>query len=548
MLVSLEHQKFRALQDEAEERELSRYQDLCIVWTREKTGEVLYKAGGKWDHELKCYSNVPAAECHVIELRESQIEIARWAAYWMSEKKAGRDRDFFSLFMVGDRAGGKTHFGIVFLVTLLIEFPRLHNKSLIAWQVSATHTVRDELDRELENIFPFRKSWYQYQEYPKHMYKFVHGPTLTNISADDAEALKRGTVDALFVNEPQKMRKNVFAYAIGRLKDKGGISIAAANPPTDLKAKWILDLWEEEKEHKEKKLAYPIRFISIDSKLNNTLDTHVAGQVEKIIRKLDPRLAQADLDGMMLNITEPAYWAFNKLVNIREKPDLGDITNEFTKKRTGRAYDFIVGIDFQKTPHMAAAICKVYGTIENPIIWAIDEIVVDQATEDDLIDSLEQSGYSPESLLCVGDASGQWQDGEHKNGRDSFSVFRARRYHIVPPVKPKDPNHRPKNPPIEQRVKNVNALLSKKDVEQKNGIRQQLMLDPIYTPKLIEALKECELKIGKYGRVHPSGFYAHLTDALGYICYWVFPKPTAPKSKNFTLGELIDMPKPKSLY
>jgi hypothetical protein len=333
MLLSSNHQRFRARLDEKKQQDRERYIDLCVVWRREKTGEVLYKAGGKWDNELKCYSREPATKCHVIDLGESQIESARWAAYWMAEKKAGRDRDFFSIFMIGDRSGGKTHFGIVFLVTLLIEFPRLNDKSLIAWQVSSSHTVRDELDREIENIFPFRNSWYKYQEYPKHMYKFVHGPTLTNISADDAESLKRGTVDAVFFNEAQKMRKTVIAYAIGRLKDNAGIAVAAANPPTNIKAKWILDLWEEEKEWHELGKNYPIRFISVDSKYNNTIDTHVAAQVAQVIRKLDPRLAQADIDGEMLSINQPAYWAFNKLVNLRPPPDLGDITREFTKKR-----------------------------------------------------------------------------------------------------------------------------------------------------------------------------------------------------------------------
>ena len=542
MLVSSLHQQFRALQDEAEEKERSRYIDLCVIWRREKTGEILYRAGGKWDKQLKQYSDEPPTEAHVINLRESQIESARWAAWWMQEFKAGRERDFFSLFMVGDRAGGKTHFGIVFLVTLLIECPYLEGSPFIAWQVSSTHTVRDELDRELETIFPFKGTWYKYSEYPKHEYRFVHGPKITNISADDAEALKRGRVDGLLINEPQKMRKNVFAYAIGRLKDKGGIAIGAANPPTEIKGKWILDLWEEEKEYRQKGEIYPIKFVSIHSKLNNTLDVHVAGQVAQIIRKLDPRLAQADLDGMMLNINEPAYFQYNKLKNLRAAPNLGDITRDFTKRRTGKSYDYVAGFDFQNTPHMAASVFRIYGTFEKPILWAVDEFVIERATEEDLIDAIEDAGYDRNGFLCIGDASGQWQDGSHRSGRDSFQVFKSRQFHILPPVdiRPQygsDPTkpRRTKNPPIEQRVKLVNLLLSK----------EQMMLDPVCAPKLAEAFKECELKIGKYGKVHPSGFYAHLSDSAGYVAYWALPKPQAPRSTDGPLVLFADMPKPK---
>jgi hypothetical protein len=529
MLVSSTHREFRALLDEQERLERKRYIDLQVVWRREATGEILYKAGGCWDNLRKCWSPKPAGHGRIINLEESQIEAARWGAWWMQEFKAGRPRDFFSLFLYGGRGSGKTHFATIFLITLIIEFPFIDATPAIAWQVSSSHNERDELDREIDANFPFKGSWYKYVEHPKHEYRFVHGPRLVNVSADDAQDLKRGRVDFLLINEAQKMSKQVPTYGLARLADKGGLAVFTSNPPTESKAQWILDQHDQEKEAQLAGNSYPIKFLHLDPSLNKHRDTHVAGQIGDVLRVLDPRLAQADIDGMMLRIGQPAYWEWNKTRNARAMPDLGDITREYTKRRTGRAYDYIAGADFQDTPHMAAAIFKIYGSYEKPMLWVVDEFVAEQATEDDLLDLVDEAGYVPEELLWVGDASGQWQDGKHKKGRDSFQVFKSRRWHIVPPSKPKNPTHRPKNPPVEQRVRLVNKLMA----------TNQLMVDTMRAPKSAEAFKDCELKLGKYGKVHPHGYYAHLTDAAGYVCWWAIPKPTVPHRSDTPLGVIL---------
>lgn len=535
MLVSSQHQQFRDLLDEQNETQRNRFIDLQILWRRKKTGEILYKAGGKWDKQLKQFSQKPATTGRIIDLEESQINAARWAAWWMQEFKAGRPRDFFSLFLYGNRGSGKTHFASIFLVTLAIEFPIIDGSSCIAWQVSSSHNERDELDREISDNFPFKELWYKYVEHPKHEYRFVNGARIVNVSANDTEDLKRGRVDFILINEAQKMRKVVTTFGVGRLSDKGGLAVFTSNPPTESKAQWILDWHEKEEEYKQAGLTFPVKFLYLDNSHNSHQDKRVAGQIAEAIRFLDPRLAQADIDGLMLRIGQPAYWEYNKFNNVQPAPDLGDITREFTKNKYYRAFDFVGGVDFQRTPHMAAAIFKIYGTIDNPILYAVDEFVVEQATEDDLIDEIVENGYTPETILFIGDGSGKWQDGKHVKGeRDSFKVFEDRRFHITPPVKPKDRNHRPKNPPVEHRLRLTNAMLKNK----------QFMLHPTDSPKLIEAMRECEIKMGKYNRLVPMGFYAHLSDAAGYVCWWARGKP-AFKKKDGPLVLIADMPKPK---
>lgn len=531
MPVSTLNREFRALLADEEDEDDQRYIDLCVVWRRALTGEVLLKVGGRWDRIEQRYDG-PAEHCRTIELKESQVEAARWASYWIEEKLAGRPRDFFALFLLGDRGGGKTTFAAILLGTLLVAFPRLDATPAIGWQVSSSHAERDELDREIATHFP--SAWFKYTEWPKHVYRWVHGPTLTNVSADDPDALKRGRVDFALFNEPQKMGKKAPAFGIARLKDKGGFTIFAANPPDDQKGRWVYDLWEKSEEAKDAGKPFPIRFLKLKSQDNDSLDVTTADQVAEIIRILDPRLAAADLDGHMLRPGQAAYWQWSKTKNLRQKPQLGDITRQFLRSRIGREYDYLAGADFQATPHQAAVFYKIFGTLDEPILWAVDELIVDQATEEDLIAEVDEANYTPERVLWIGDASGQWQDGKHSKQRDSFAVFKARRWHIIPPTKAKSKDRFPRNPPVEQRVKLTNKLLSD----------ARLMVDPDTCPKLAEAFKECELRMGRYGRVIPLGFYAHLTDAAAYPIWWACSKTHRPTGGS--LGESVDISRPSA--
>ena len=297
--VSKSHSQFRSIIESEEEREISRYVDLCVVWKRKTTGEVIYKAGGRWDKTLKCWSQDPPTEGRIIELTEAQYDAAVKAAYWMQEFKAGRARDYFSLFLFGNRAAGKTFLASVILFTLLIEFPKIDNSPSIAWQVSSSHATRDELDRNIKELFPFEGEWYKYTEHPKHEYRFVHGATLVNISADDPDSLKRGRVDFVLINEAQKLHPRVAAFGIGRIKDKGGFAVFTSNPPTNRKAEWIFKLWETFSDYKTLFKVYPMQFVNLDAKFNENIDALVSNQVDDVIKVIDPITAIPDIEGIV---------------------------------------------------------------------------------------------------------------------------------------------------------------------------------------------------------------------------------------------------------
>lgn len=449
----------------------------------------------------------------------------------MQERREGRPRPFLALFAIGDRGSGKTYAAVGILGTTQVEFPAFDGSSSIAWIVSRTHAERAEVDRYFTAIFP--STWYVYREWPAHTYRWTTGATLTNVSADDPNALKRGRVDFILINEAGLVGKKIPFNGLGRLKDKGGLGLLTGNPPDNLRAQWVLDLHEKAETAHDKGLPYPIKFLHVMSAGNEDIDQAAGDQVAQVLTDLDARAAAADVNGLLLPIGERAYFRFRKH-HLRAPPEgLRDITREFTRLRFGAEFDYLGGVDFQGTPHHAAVVCKILGTLADPTVWVVDEFVAEQSTEDDLLDDVLRAGYSPRpsdpySLCWVGDASGQWQDGQHnRNGRDSFQVFRERLWRIAPPAEKRGTKGAySKNPPVEKRVGLVNKLLGGRasDQDPDSPLLPVRLFVNADLAKLALALKECPWAKARYGG-KPVGFFSHITDALGYVVWFVFPAP-----------------------
>lgn len=537
MSADARRKRLRALLAEDAERQHERLVDVCLVWEL-PDGDTLYVGGGRFDREEGIYTDIEPESGRVVRLEPAQVEAARWFVWWLQERREGRPRDFVTLQVMGERGAGKTHFAVNAMLMLTAESPRLNIPSSIGWMVSKSYEERDELDRELVAVAP--SQWYRYVE-ERRRYTFSIGGTLTNVSADDPENLKRGRVDWLLLNEIQKLGKRPYLNGLARLKDKAGCAVLTGNWPTDKRGEWIYDLDEKRSAAIKSVGHYPVRLVKMASSGNRTLDIATGDQVAQIIRDLDPRLAATDLDGLLMPVTDRAYWEWDKNRNFKARPDsqennsvcgstARDITADITSRRTMRpgGYQYIISCDYQQTPHMAAVVHKAFGEPEEPVLWAVDEIIV-EGTEEDLIEELLANGYTPENSLIVGDGSGRWQDGAHRPGRTSFQVFRDHRFNIVGPVKAKDESHRPRNPKFDDRCRLHNWAL-------KNSF---YMVDPKGAPTLAEGLQKCELKAGAFGQGRPGGPFRHITDAGGYGIWWLHPEKAKRPATGRRLYESI---------
>jgi len=508
----------RRLLAELESRESDRYVDMCLVARDRESRETILCAGGQWDQVEGRFTDRDPTSCKYVDLHAGQVPFVRWFAEWLRDFREGFPRDTSITLAGGPRRGGKTFSLWLCGKAMAIDVP-----NSIVWAVSVANTERDELDRQLKEIIP--ASWYVYREWPKHQATFLNGSIVTNVSADDPDTTKRGRVDLVFLNEAQKMQRRVLTNAIKGTADRGGLAILAANPPEDSKGEWVYDLHEAISEGKFKQNKP--KYFHYDAKLNPFVDQDANERAGEVLWILDPETAQANDAGVWKKPGDLAYHAFRRRVNVRPAPLLGDITEEWTRRKLGRSYKLIGGYDPNDRPHHAVTFWKLFGEIDNPILWAVDELLVENADGEDHVLECIAAKYDKEQVIFVMDNSCFFQDSKHtRNGKNSSDYFRGWGYRCEPnqPAAKNSKTGNPRNPPIELRVSLVNKLLYQSD----DGLKQARMFVSPECVHLAEALKKCSSKKVRYG-YGPVGREAHITDTVGYVAWWVWP---APKRKD----------------
>lgn len=481
-----------------------RYLNLSLVLRRKKTSEILLRVGGRWDRLKRQYVGL-AKTCKIIDVEESQIEFIRWFADWLKRKKEdNNDRDRLML-AGGPRRAGKTFITMFAVIAAAIDQPNSIN-----WAVGPTFQQRDELERLVKNWLP--RSWFRYRDQPLYRFTLTNGSCIQLLSSDDPQTLKRGKANVVLYNETQNMDVGALSFGMPGIIDQGGLAILAANPPRSLKGEWILTLRDAIIEQ----TIPAAKFLNFSAGLNDQIDQHTRSDVGKILSVIDPKAAIADDEGQWLPVGDRAYPKFDKKRNVGTIPDLGDITVDWVKRKLGASYDYVAGVDFQGNPWHCSVVVKVFKGIDSnsPIYYVMDEQYTEGVEEDFLAEFADKDVYDNRNLFFVGDASGQFQAGDHTRGRQSFDIFKKSRWRIVPPVEKKtDKGFFSKNPNLDDRLNLVNKLLA----------QGRIIIDPNSCSRLIESLKDCELRMFM-SRRRPIGRHAHITDALGYALFWLEPR------------------------
>lgn len=71
----------------------------------------------------------------------------------------------------------------------------------------------------------------------------------------------------------------------------------------------------------------------------------------------DPITFAREVEGKMMPIGDIVFHSWSDAESVRDPPaHFVDVTAEVTKRVLGKAAGYVVGMDFQRTPHMAAAI------------------------------------------------------------------------------------------------------------------------------------------------------------------------------------------------
>ncbi len=484
--------------------------------------EELLRAGRVWDTLRRRWSARAVQAPLIVDMEESQVDFVRWFATWLIAFRERRPRDDTAAFVYGGRRGGKTFACLLCLLATVLDVPEL-----LGWAVSVSHVERDvDIDRNIKRLVP--AAWYTYREFPSHKYTFLNGATLTNISAVDPEKAKRGQADFIFINEGGKMAAGVYENSLGGTADRGGLVVVASNPPMTTKGEWVEVEVTAAAEAVAKGETPDARVFRVDWTKNRAIDQGARARIGRILRRLNPALADADDLGLMKPVGGRAVYCFDKVKHaLRPRPDIGFITEAFTRHRWGAPLPYLLGVDFQKRPHIAGTVWELTGTIERPELWGVAGFTV-EGNEDDFLDALEVDGrFGPHNTLAIIDSTGITQNYAHENGKTSWGPFFARGWSITAPQeKRSDRGVAPRNPLVEVSLGQFNRLFIEDRVHivkdtpiiatTRDGSRLAIQ------EGVAVAFKDCKSGKGKYGLV-AKGEHAHLIDTGRYVAWWVDP-------------------------
>lgn len=478
-----------------------------------KHGEYLVTVGGTWDKRERRYVHTSDTG-RVIELQPAQVAAARWLCRWFVCYKTGNWRGFrrvWSALFHGGRRGGKSNLACVALVVFGILCPGSR-----IFAVSPTIKETDELLVALRALLPCH--WYRYRGEPKNELTLVNASRIKFESGFKPGKLKQGRVDFALYNEGQKMDREGFRQLRGGAADSGALVLVTANPPDKPIGMWVQEFKDGVEAGERKAEAF-----FFDPRLNYYIDHD---SLEAMALEDDEHTFRREVLGEFVPIGDVVFHAWSDVYSKRAVPaHYVDVTREVSRKLLGRAVDTIIGADFDKTPHLAAAVCRLYrdpddpnGEAAQPLLWVIAEAVVELSDEDGLADALEtlpnrhelpgalerEALIDKQHAIVIADASGDFQGTERIRGKSSYQILQKRGFRVIKPDKRME-----KNPLIVERVKAGNAAL------RSHAGRRRLFASPI-CKHTCTAMKRWEMRNHMPYR---KSNHAHMCDAVTYVVW-----------------------------
>lgn len=540
--------KYAAILEQHELATANRFIDMVfalrICDARDDNGVVIYdtttdeevvRVGGVWDRVRRRWAKRRAAKVRVIRVPRGsdQEEPARWLGLWLRLYAQGKrgphwealGQRVYTMMMLGGRRGGKTHLAMVFAILFAILVPRA-----LVWAISPTQDETDELDAVIAAIIPARIIKARLQGASKIVRVLLaNGSRIVLRSGHKASTLKAGRVDVAIYNEAQKMSRKGWNQIRGGVADRSGLVVLPCNPPDLEIGRWVDDLFT-----KARGGGIAVQAFHVTARSNPFVDWHALEAMRDELSDLDYR---REILGEIVPIGDVVMHEWRDYECVRVPPaHYIDVTPLVTQRHLNHAAAYVIGADFQKTPHMAATVHKFFcdpalePTDENVETYVVAEFIVENADEDMLLDALEgapawqrdgvdrgpyrgwrepgDTDTDPKHAVVVMDASGWWQDGEHSKGVASDKRFAQRNWRFC---------YRPqrdakKNPLIAERVKLANARL-----RNANGKRRYFLAPQC--ERLITAFRRWE-RIN--GHPKPGSVYSHGPDSSTYVIYRFF--------------------------
>lgn len=448
----------------------------------------LLSAGGLWDRLARAFAPgpspvlrekdleaLPAADfdalcpAHTIIVADSQIAYVEAFADWLFCFLHDLPRPAALDVLAGKRRGGKTFIMVACLLAAAIAVPvtrRLgKERAFVGWLVVAGYPEQREIHEDVGDVLRAPEgsaldtaAWVRRRPAPNNCYEFANGATIFIKSAHNAETLKQGRVDLIGLNELQKMDGEAVVHSAGNTIDLGGLVIGTANPPRKVRGAWLLDIKAAWEDGRGEAAAGPaamdpvdglpvVRWFTVEPDKNPYTNSAARRKFKILASLASPKLAAADASGEWNQINDVVCPKWDHtLVLDQVPPEWENCTGEVIRSmglreylRRPETYSSFGGLDFNKSPHMAAVRWECFRDPMRPGVVLFVAVAcltsnpeVDRGhTEKEFIGELYAAGWRPDETLFIGDPSGQWQSSEHrkrggvKQGYSSFDLFRS---------------------------------------------------------------------------------------------------------------------------
>lgn len=516
--------------------------DGCRKRWRPGSDEVLGTFGGVWDRQKKCWArrHPLGVRAKVWRLHRGQEEAGRWLIDWLrrwgTRDWGGGYRRVWSAMLNSGRRAGKTHLAVVALVL----FAAMKSRAL-TWVVSPTIETGAEIDELLQELLP--RSWQvervQASNGRSTTFRLPNGSRIVLKSGVNPDRLKAGGVDLAVYNEAQLQSHSGFMQLRGALADRGGLLVATSNPAGQPKGAWV-----EEHFHLATRGAADGVAFQLDNLKNPWI---VLATLLSLRKEIATKDFNREVRGIFEAFGDVVMHAWRRIDHHRDPwPGLIDVTREVTARVLGRAVDFVLGLDFQVEPFMAATAHKLFRNPDAPagtddyLNWIIDEFVVEHSDEDGLLDEIESTPqwradgqrleaecYTAARCAVVMDASGWHQDSGHNRGQYSDKKLNARGWYNL---------HRPdksieRNPLLKYRTKAGNAALKTADGKVRFFVA-------LHCERTAESFAKWEMH-PKLGIPSRTSKHTHLVDCGTYVEYRLRARPARkPRTPTYDRVEL----------
>ena len=491
----------------------------------ELCAEVVGEVGGVWDIQRKDWrrrsdgARYSATAPVIVDLTPAQIVAGRWLIKRVLafRERVPHPQNVLQLF--SDRRAGKTFLGVLSVLIMAIDNPKIGLKPLVAWLISTQHSSRGELDTEIKTLLP--RDYYVFREQPYREYTLANGAKILHKTIDDYEAsLRSGYVDIALLNEAALMPVGVLHVVLRGTQDRAGFLILTNNTPARRRGSWVTHLANGYADDIRNGKQPSIQYFRLDPSLNTGIDHEAKRAILRTLRYVLGEDAELD-EGVVMEADQKLLappWDPNTHIITLPRVGFVDVTAYITQQIQGQSFAYIAGADFQQ--QCAGSVFKVYAKSHEPAdmaewvmvgLWSV--FFRSGGDENDLVETLRAANYTPQNTLIIGDCSGGWQAGDHGYGPKSFEVLKTAGYTILGPTKKKSAKGLyPKNPDVEKSVAQLRGQIQRGRfyVEQNQ-----------HTGQLQKAIAGCDARIDTYGNLRPKGVHSHLVDTCRYPLWWL---------------------------